>query len=117
MSAEQLFELGMKKVKRDLRWFGIAEHFEESIFVMAHLCGLSAVPPWKRDLRNKGRTLVDDLPAATVDLIREVYRYDFMFYDHLLAIFRQRIAGMRFGPSLDEYKRACAGEYKDRILR
>ncbi|MFW2829139.1 hypothetical protein [Sphingomonas sp. ID0503] len=113
---EQLFEKSLENIEKHVRWFGIAEHFEESIFVMAHLCGLQAVPAWRKDNRNKSRTPIDELEPETVALIKDVFAYDFKLYDHVLGIFKSRIAGIDFGDSFQAYREACADQYKDRVL-
>lgn len=112
----EVYERAKEAIERDVAWFGIAEFFEESIFINAHLCGLGSVRPWKRDNRNQGRTMTWDLPPKTVSLIEDVYHYDFELYAYAKAKFLERIAGIDFGPCFSEYKAVCAAEYKDRIL-
>lgn len=112
-----LYELSVEAIERDVTCLGIAEHFEESIFCFAALCGLPNVAPWQRDTRNKGRTPVDELTEAERDVIREVYQWDFALYNWALRRFREQNARIAFGPSLQRYKAACEGQYnRDRLL-
>jgi hypothetical protein len=116
LTLEDIFERAIRNVERDVRWFAIAERFEESIYMFAYLFGLPAVSAWKRDERNQGRPLVGDLPDATCKLIEDVYRYDFAFYAHVLKKFKGWASQIDFGASFPEYQRACESQYKDRIL-
>jgi len=111
-----LLERALENVESHFTWCGFAEHFEESIFVLARLCGLESVLPWQKDDRNAGREPVSSLTAAQRDLIRNVFWADFELYDRLLARFQERIAGMTFSDDLAAYRQACASQYKDRIV-
>ena len=112
---EELLELSLTSIPRDVAWFGIAEHFEESIFCMAALCGLPSVRAWRQDNRNKGRTLVNDRPSHELELVQEVFKCDFVLYEHLLETFRRRLAGLTIGGDLERYKADCSDQYKDRL--
>ena len=113
---DAIFELCIDAIEREVFCFGLAEQFEESIFLFAALCGLPQVRAWKRDVRNAGRPLSSEIPDASRQLIEEVFRYDFELYDYAVATFRKRIAGIDFGPDLQRYKDACAPEYRDRLV-
>jgi hypothetical protein len=115
-SAEQTYQWCVENIERDVSWFGIAELFEESIFVFASLCGLSRVTAWKRDVRNPGRALASELSPSTQEMIRHFYRYDFELYERMLALFRQRLDRLELKGDFDSYKSVCAGEYKERLL-
>lgn len=112
---DELLDLAIHNIERDVAWFGIAEYFEESVYAMASLCGLKQVPRWKQDNRNKDRSLVPSWTQAELDVVREVYRWDFALYDWALERFRQNLAPLQFNPGLDRYKVACSGQYKDRL--
>lgn len=112
---EELLELSLNNIARDVSWFGIAEHFEESIWCMAALCGLSSVPAWKRDNRNKGRALVTRRPEAELEIVRDVFRWDFQLYEYALGVFRQRLSRLTLGGDLEQYRADCSGQYKDRL--
>lgn len=116
LSIRDIYENATEAIEREVYCIGIAEYFEESIFLFARLCGLDAVPAWQQDNRNVGRPLVDDVDSDSLNLIREVYRYDFELYDYVLKRFINQISQVRFGPSLESYKLACEGQYKDRII-
>ena len=116
LSNEELFERSHRALEADVGAISIAEYFEESIFLFAALCGLSHVTPWVRDQRNPGRILSHEADSNVVDLIKEYYRWDFALYDYALERFRKQLRGASFGPSLEKYRTACAGQYNDRIL-
>jgi hypothetical protein len=112
---DELFELAIRNIERDVAWFGIAEYFEESVYAMAALCGLPRVPLWKQDVRNEDRALVPTWTQTEIDIVRETFRWDFALYDWALERFKQNLAPLRFNQGLDRYKAACSGQYKDRL--
>jgi len=116
MSNRDIFETCIDAIERECFCFGIAEHFEESIFLFAALCRLPAVLPWVRDQRNPGRPLSSEIPESSEQLIRQVYKYDFLLYDYALKEFRKRIARIDFGDRMEDYKRVCSEQYNDRIM-
>ena len=116
MTNRDIFETAIDAIERECLCFGIAEYFEESIFLVAALAGLPAVPPWVRDQRNPGRPLSSEIPAASRQLIEEVYKYDFRLYDYALGEFRKTVAAVGFGDAITEYKTVCSKQYNDRVL-
>lgn len=115
MSCDEIYERAIRVADETFHWIGLAEYFEESIFVMCHLLGLPSVAPWQRDRRNEDRMRLAALPPATKDLIEQVYEHDFRFYAHVKKRFLSRLRGVDFGPHFEEYKRICIGEYRDRL--
>lgn len=114
-SGEELLELSLSNIERDVHWFGIAEHFEDSIFCMAALCGLPSVRAWKQDNRNKGRALTTERPESELEIVREVFRWDFVLYDYALETFRRRLGELTIGGDIEKYKESCRDQYKDRL--
>lgn len=116
LDAKEIAERAKQAIEREITVLGIAEHFEPTIFLVAHLAGLPSVKPWQRDERNQGRPPVDTLTEAQTALIREVYRYDFEFYHWGVEYFFKQLERVRFGPSLARYEEACRGAYRERGL-
>lgn len=116
MLPEDMRELALKHLRDEFAWFGVAELFEESIFVLAHICGLGAVPAWQKDTRNEWRDALQDTEEHLQDLIRDVLAEEFAFYEGALATFRSRVADIDFGAALPVYKKRCEGEYGERLL-
>lgn len=115
-TAREMREIALERLEHEFAWFGVAELFEESIFALAHLCGLSSVPPWRRDTRNQWREPLAGTDPETVALIEETYAEEIGFYEDAVALFRRRIADADFGPSFEDYKAHCAGEYGERLV-
>jgi hypothetical protein len=111
-----LLARALERLETDVAWFGIAELFEESIFTLAHVCGIEAVPAWERDVRNTWREPLAGVEPRVVDLIHDRFRDEITFYEHALALFRERLGAVRFGPALAEYQAACSDQYGERIL-
>lgn len=116
LTTRELFERSIENIERYISFAGIAELFEETIFSVAHLCGISRVPAWKRDERNAGRPMASTLPQSTVDLLQDVYRYDFELYDWAKKRFERLLSEIRIGGEIEAYKQKCASQYKDRLL-
>jgi hypothetical protein len=104
-----------ERIERDLRLVGIAERFEESIFLFAHLCGLPAVSQWRQDTRNKDRPLVSETPTRITNLIAEIHHEEIALYTWAKERFEHEVAAADIAGDLEEYKAACAGEYKERV--
>ena len=113
---QDLYELSIDALERDVSCIGLAERFEESIFHFAALAGLPEVAPWVRDQRNPGRPLSSEIGDASRTLIEEIFEYDFKLYEYALERFAKQTAQADFGSSLEAYKARCEAEYNDRIL-
>jgi hypothetical protein len=116
MALPEMHERALEHLYRDFTWFGVAEFFEESIYVMAHLCGLRAVPAWTKDTRNQARQRLDETSPEVIDAIHNTFAYDFAFYNEALATFNARIANIDFGSSLMAYKERCKDAYGERLV-
>jgi len=116
MTTRAMSEVAMENLERDFAWVGVAEHFEESIFALAHMCGLDAVPPWEKDTRNQWRQSLEETDTRIIDIIQERQADELAFYKHAVSLFRRRIERVEFGPSLDAYKERCSGAYGERIM-
>lgn len=116
MSADDLLEVAIENLENDFHWIGIAEYFEESIFALAHLCGLTQVPAWQKDTRNRWRQPLTDTDPEIVNLIRDLNTHEFLFYEHAVALFRTRVAHFDFGATFPSYCDACSQEYGERLL-
>lgn len=114
--AKEVFDLCLERLSRDLAVVGLAERFEETIFLVARLAGLESVVAWRKDERNAERPLVDEIGQPAIDMIHDVFRYDFELYEAMKARFFAQLAEARFGPGLAAYQQACAGSYKDRLI-
>lgn len=111
-----MFNIAVDAIEGNIYALGIAEYFEESIFVFAALAGIESVAPWVRDNRNKGRPLANEISDAEKALIEEIYEYDYKLYAYALEKFRAQNSRFDFGDSLQRYRDACRNQYKDRIV-
>jgi hypothetical protein len=111
-----MLNIAMDAIEGGIYALGIAEYFEESVFVFAALAGIESVAPWVRDNRNKGRPLANEISEAEKSLIEEVYECDYKLYAFALERFREQNSRLGFGESLQRYREACRGQYKDRIV-
>ena len=116
VSPADMFNIAVDAIEGNIYALGIAEYFEESIFVFAALAGIESVAPWVRDNRNKGRPLTTEISSEEQALIEEVYEYDYKLYAYALEKFRAQNSRFDFGDSLQRYRDACRGQYKDRII-
>ena len=111
---EQL-ERAIANIERDVAWFGIAEHFEESVLAFAAICGLPSVPAWHTDMRNAHRPLLQEWTQEEIDVVHEVCTWDLQLYEWAVGRFRERLAEVDFGDTLADYRLACRDQYKDRV--
>lgn len=116
LTGADLFELSVAHIERDVHLAAITEYFEETAFLFAHVCGLPHIGRWQKDDRNKGRTLVHDLPTPLQALIREVFHWDFELYAWARARFLRLVEDAGLRGDIDAYRRDCASQYKDRLL-
>jgi hypothetical protein len=116
MPPQDMCALALDNLHNDFAWFGCAELFEESIFAMAHLCSLNAVPAWEKDTRNRWRESIQDSDEDTLGLISDVMAYEFEFYERALASLRARLSGMDLGSSIAGYRARCRTEYGERLV-
>lgn len=116
ISANDLADRAIERLERDFAWIGVAEYFEESIFAMAHICGLDSVAPWEKDMRNVWRQPLKEVDTTMLDLIESTMTHELRFYRYAVDLFRKRIAEIDFGPELGDYRLRCEAAYGDRIL-
>jgi hypothetical protein len=53
------------------------------------------------------------LPQSTIDLLQDVYRYDF---DWAKKRFEHLLGQITIGGEFEAYQKKCAKQYKDRLL-
>lgn len=116
LTSEALLETAYENLEDDFTWYGFAEYFEESIFALAHICGLTAVSPWQRDTRNQWRDRLADTEPHVVELINETLARDVAFYERALQQFQERLEGIDFGSAFARYKERCLGQYGERLI-
>ncbi len=116
LTPRKLFERSLENIERYLYFAGIAEMFEETIFLVAHICGIQKVPPWKRDRRNVERPMAWTLAQETINLVHEVYRYDFELYDWAKRRLEQLLRKITLAGDFAAYQRKCNDQSNDRLL-
>ena len=116
LTAQNLYEASVDTLEAQVHTIGIAERFEELIFLFASLCGLPSVAPWIRDNRNPGRPLSTEISEHERKVIEEVYHYDYKLYEYALSRFESQLREVKFDDQIKSYKNACADQYKDRII-
>jgi hypothetical protein len=116
LTAKNMYEASIDTLESQVHTIGIAERFEESIFLFARLCGLPSVAPWIRDNRNPGRPLSTEISEHERKVIEEVYQYDYKLYEYASSRFERQLKEVSFDNQLDLYKKACLDQYNDRIF-
>lgn len=117
LQAAELYERSMAALEREVFAVGIAEYFEESIFLYAKLLRLPQVPAWQRDKRNEDRPLSTEIDREAIELAEHVNRHDYMLYNHAVAKFWTQFVEPQSSKKLDVYKLRCSGEYRDRLVQ
>lgn len=116
ITAGDMLNIAIDSIESSIYALGIAEYFEESVFVFAALAGIESVAPWVRDNRNQGRPLANEISSEDKSVIEDVYACDYQLYAYALERFRQQNSRLPFGDALQRYRDACRGQYKDRII-
>lgn len=88
---------------------GLAERFDESLVYMQCQFGWLDVSYEKRNV-TKDRPKVEQVPAETLDLIRETNQFDVALYEFAKGLFERRVAalGPAFERRMDAFRRAQA---------
>ena len=112
---KDILSMALENLERDFTFVGIAELFEETIFILADMLGLDFVTPWTRDERNKGRISVSDISKETNLLIEDIFEFDYLLYKHAKNEFEKLVRSRGIGGEILRYKAACESQYKDRV--
>ena len=115
-TAKSLYEASLVALETHVHSLTLAERFEESLFLVARLCGLSSLAPWIRDNRNPGRKLSHEISAEEREIIDQALYYDYQLYNYAVNRFERQIMQIDFGDNLENYKQVCLNQYKDRLL-
>lgn len=115
-TAESCYKASIDALEKHFHSLTIAEKFEESLFLVGRLCGLPSLAPWVRDNRNPGRKLFNEISDDERDTVNSILYFDYQLYDYALKRFEKQITQIDFGNNLDDYRKVCLGQYKDRIL-
>ena len=115
-NARSLYLASLCELEKNIHTLTLAEKFEESLFIVARLCGLPSLAPWFRDIRNPGRKLSHEISDEERDVIMDVYFYDYELYNYAVNRFNKQLQQINFGDNLEEYKQVCIKQYNDRIL-
>lgn len=115
LGAEGLYERSVEALEREIYAIGIAEYFEESIFLYASLLRLAQVPPWQRDKRNEDRPLSTEIDREVIELVEHINRWDYALYALAQRRFHAQFIAPQASTALKVYKDRCRGEYRDRL--
>lgn len=85
--------LAKKNLKRHFDVVGLTEYFNESLFLLAKRYGWPAVH-YKRTNVTKSRKQVADLPAATIELIKQINDKDMKLYEFARKRFESELQGL-----------------------
>lgn len=116
LQAPEVYERAMNALEREIFAVGVAEYFEESIFMYAKLLRLAKVPAWQRDKRNEDRPLSTDIDREAIELVEHVNRHDYLFYAAVVERFWTQFDAPERSERLQAYKQRCSGEYRDRLV-
>lgn len=103
-SPEQLYVQSIRRLTRDTLFVGITELFEESLFLLAHTCGLNSIPMWNPDARNRMRLDASEVLDSDIEAIRETFYFDIALYEWARNRMEKLIMETSFGGEFSQYK-------------
>lgn len=112
--AEDIFEIAMSNIDNDFLIVGVSDYLDEFLFVLHEIFDYKFINLWAEDTRNLSRPKISNLSTTLIDLIYEVYKEEFKFFDNIRKKFLKLIEGVEFSGDYLEYKRMTIGLYKER---
>ncbi len=107
---EELLRRGRENLEEHFPIVGLAERFDDSLVLMQCVFGWLDLS-YRRKNVTRDRPALADIPARTIDLIREVNRFDVALYRFAAELFERRVAG--HGPHFEEARRAFAARREE----
>lgn len=107
LSPERMYEMGRAWFSYNMDSFGITELFEESAMLFASQLGLSSIPAWNADKRNKQRPRWELVDEGIKQYIADLISYDVEFYKERRREFEILIREWGQADRLKAYRDAC----------
>lgn len=114
LSRGDIFENCIANLIADFPFIGIAEMFEETLYLLSGRLGLDYVFRWHADNRNSGRLLVSDLDREIVELIEDVFYLDYQLYYWAKSRLEEMVLQEEPSGDFSRYKNDCMLNYKDK---
>jgi hypothetical protein len=78
----------------DCAFVGLVERFQDSLFLFSYIFGWRPILNSRRENAAKTKKSLDEIPASTIEVIKEYSQYDLELYASAKAIFEQRFDQM-----------------------
>lgn len=78
---QAMLEMAISNIENHFKAIGVAERFDETLFLMKKALGLSSI--YYNHANRTQRPKNEPIPASTIDLIKEKNRFDLLLYDYV----------------------------------
>jgi hypothetical protein len=114
-TSEQALTLAIQNIEKHFSFIGIAEYFNESLFMLSRHLGYPEIHLWERQCATRGRPELSDIPPHVIERIEYIVAADMILYDLCKNYFLSELQKADLGEDLQRYNRAM--EYTDHPSR
>lgn len=77
---QEMLNQAVKNINQSFRFFGIVEHYDESLIILKEILGWKKLPLYTKHKVNKNRPKVEELDNSIIQQINELNKYDNELY-------------------------------------
>jgi len=93
LSGQDVLEIAKESIDR-FAFVGLLERFQDSLFLLSHIFGWRPILNSRKENASAAKKSYANLPASTLDRLRESSQLDIELYEYAQAIFNQRYGEM-----------------------
>lgn len=93
LTPEEILEVAKKSLDR-FAFVGLVERFQDSLFLLSYIFGWKPIINTRKENAAKSKKSLDEIPASTIDVIKENTRFDAELYQYAKEIFEIRFSQM-----------------------
>ena len=90
---DEIFELAKQSLDQ-CAFVGLVERFQDSLYLLSYIFGWNPIINTRRENAAKSKSPLDEIPAATLEILKENSAYDIQLYQYAKDIFEQRFDQM-----------------------
>ncbi len=92
-SPDEIFELAKQSLDQ-CAFVGLVERFQDSLYLLSYIFGWNPIINTRRENAAKSKSPLDEIPATTLEVLKENSAYDIELYQYAKDIFEQRFDQM-----------------------
>ncbi|MBW4660728.1 MAG: sulfotransferase family protein [Drouetiella hepatica Uher 2000/2452] len=90
---DEIFELAKQSLDQ-CAFVGLVERFQDSLYLLSYIFGWNPIINTRRENAAKSKSPLDEIPATTLEVLKENSAYDIELYQYAKDIFEQRFDQM-----------------------